>query len=83
MKLIRDVFQDFKKNKVILFMLIPAVLYYFIFMYVPMAGIIIAFKRLDYAAGIFGSDWVGFDNFKFFLCQVRLSTLQKIHFYII
>ena len=77
MKLIRDVFQDFKKNKVILFMLIPAVLYYFIFMYVPMAGIIIAFKRLDYAAGIFGSDWVGFDNFKFFFMSGQAFNVTK------
>ncbi|WP_051572263.1 ABC transporter permease [Ruminiclostridium cellobioparum] len=77
MKLIRDVFQDFKKNKVILFMLIPAVLYYFIFMYVPMAGIVIAFKRLDYAAGIFGSDWVGFDNFKFFFMSGQAFNVTK------
>ncbi len=77
MKLIRDVFQDFKKNKVILFMLIPAVLYYFIFMYVPMAGIVIAFKRLDYAAGIFGSDWVGLDNFKFFFMSGQALNVTK------
>jgi putative aldouronate transport system permease protein len=77
MKLIRDVFQDFKKNKVILFMLIPAVLYYFIFMYVPMAGIVIAFKRLDYAAGIFGSDWVGLDNFKFFFMSGQAFNVTK------
>ncbi len=77
MRLIRDVFQDFRKNKVVLFMLIPAVLYYFIFMYVPMAGIVIAFKRLDYAAGIFGSDWVGFDNFKFFFMSGQAFNVTK------
>lgn len=77
MRLIRDVLQDFRKNKVILFMLIPAVLYYFIFMYVPMAGIVIAFKRLDYAAGIFGSDWAGFDNFKFFFMSGQAFNVTK------
>lgn len=77
MRLIRDVLQDFRRNKVILFMLIPAVLYYFIFMYVPMAGIVIAFKRLDYAAGIFGSDWVGFDNFKFFFMSGQAFNVTK------
>ncbi len=77
MRLIRDVLQDFRRNKVILFMLIPAVLYYFIFMYVPMAGIVIAFKRLDYAAGIFGSEWVGFDNFKFFFMSGQAFNVTK------
>lgn len=77
MRLIRDVLQDLKKNKILLFMLIPAVLYYFIFHYIPMAGTIIAFKRLDYSAGIFGSAWVGFDNFKFFFMSGQAFNVTK------
>lgn len=77
MKLIRDILHDFGKNKIILIMLLPAVLYYFIFMYVPMAGIIIAFKRLDYGLGILGSDWVGFDNFKFFFMSGQAFNVTK------
>jgi putative aldouronate transport system permease protein len=57
---------DLKKNKILLLMLLPTVLYFFIFNYVPMAGIVIAFKRLDYSLGIFNSPWIGLDNFKFF-----------------
>ncbi|MEG2669500.1 MAG: ABC transporter permease subunit [Oscillospiraceae bacterium] len=38
----------------------------FVFSYLPMAGITIAFKDYKYNSGIFGSEWVGFDNFKFF-----------------
>ncbi len=38
----------------------------FIFYYLPMGGIIIAFKNYRYDKGIFGSDWVGFKNFEFF-----------------
>lgn len=45
--------------------LIP-ILYVFIFKYLPMGGIIIAFKDYRYDKGIFGSEWVGFRNFKFF-----------------
>lgn len=41
-------------------------LYVFVFSYLPMVGIIIAFKNYRYDKGIFGSDWVGFRNFKFF-----------------
>ena len=38
----------------------------FIFAYLPMGGIVIAFKNYRYNLGIFGSEWVGFQNFKFF-----------------
>lgn len=43
------------------------ILHIVIFCYIPMFGIIIAFKDYKYAQGIFGSEWVGFDNFKVFL----------------
>ncbi|MEO3944297.1 ABC transporter permease subunit [Gorillibacterium sp. CAU 1737] len=59
-------FQDIVKYRTILLMLLPAVLFYVLFAYLPMAGIIMAFKRYDYAGGIFGSPWNGWDNFKFF-----------------
>lgn len=42
------------------------VLHVFLFNYVPMFGIILAFKNYNYADGILGSPWVGLDNFKFF-----------------
>lgn len=38
----------------------------FIFSYLPMGGVIIAFKNYSYSGGILGSPWCGFDNFKFF-----------------
>lgn len=45
---------------------IPAIVYFIIFHYWPMFGSILAFKDFNYAKGIMGSEWVGFDNFKFF-----------------
>ncbi|MBE9915184.1 sugar ABC transporter permease [Paenibacillus donghaensis] len=57
---------DVVRYRVILFMLAPAVLYFLLFAYVPMAGIILAFKRFDYAGGVFGSPWNGLDNIRFF-----------------
>ena len=45
---------------------IPALLI-FVFSYIPMVGIIIAFKKYRFADGIFGSRWVGFDNFNVFV----------------
>jgi len=53
------------KDKSLIIMLLPGCLYLFINNYIPMAGTIIAFKNINYAKGILGSDWVGFENFKF------------------
>jgi len=44
-------------------MFLPVVVYFIIFKYVPMAGIVIAFKNYKISQGIFGSAWVGLDNF--------------------
>lgn len=61
----RDFTKEFKKNYLLFIMLLPAVIYFIIFHYLPMTGIILAFKRYQYAKGIFGSPWVYFANFKF------------------
>lgn len=46
-------------------MTLPTTIFFLIFSYMPMIGIIIAFKDYTYTEGIFGSDWVGFENFVF------------------
>ena len=46
-------------------MLLPGMIFLLIFSFVPMFGIIMAFMDYVPAKGIFGSDWVGFDNFKY------------------
>ena len=38
-----------------------------IFSYIPMFGVILAFKRYNYSGGIFGSPWCGFENFRYLL----------------
>jgi putative aldouronate transport system permease protein len=53
-------------NKVFLFMLLPAIAYIVILAYLPMTGIVLAFKKYTYAGGIFGSPWNGLKNFEFF-----------------
>ncbi|MCM8709941.1 ABC transporter permease subunit [Clostridium sp. SYSU_GA19001] len=45
-------------------MIIPGMLYFIINNYIPMLGISIAFKKIDYSLGILKSPWVGFSNFK-------------------
>lgn len=46
-------------------MMIPGIAYLIINNYLPMFGLAIAFKDINFAKGIWGSDWVGFQNFKF------------------
>lgn len=52
------------KNRYLLYMLFPGLLFFFIFKYVPMYGIILAFKEYRIVDGIFGSPWNGIDNFR-------------------
>jgi putative aldouronate transport system permease protein len=48
-------------------MLLPAVILVFIFNYIPMFGIAMAFQKFLPAKGVFGSKWIGLDNFKFMI----------------
>lgn len=62
-------------------MLIIPVIYIIVFAYVPMGGLVIAFKKYNVRDGIFGSEWVGLANFiKFFnsykFIQVLKNTLS-------
>ena len=58
--------KELRQNSCIYLMAIPVLLYYLIFHYGPMFGIIIAFKKYEIGRGIFASEWVGFKYFKEF-----------------
>ena len=45
-------------------MMIPGLLYILLFHYVPMYGVVIAFQKFNFVKGIFGSKWIGLQNFK-------------------
>lgn len=49
----------------LLSMMLPGFIYLLINNYIPMAGLVIAFKRFNYSKGIWGSDWCGFSNFTY------------------
>lgn len=55
--------RDIKRNKMLYIWAIPVVLYYFIFWYIPMTGVIMAFQDYSPTLGIMGSPWVGFKHF--------------------
>lgn len=52
------------KNRYIYLMLLPVVVFYVIFSYVPMYGIVLAWKNYRHTMGILGSPWVGWENFE-------------------
>ncbi len=55
-----------RDNISLLLLAAPGIVYYIMFHYVPMFGLILAFKNYRYDEGIFGSAWWGFKNFEFF-----------------
>lgn len=69
------------KNRYVYLLLLPTVLYFVLFQYVPMYGILLAFKEYKIKAGILGSPWAGFDNFAQLIAQAdfgRHSTIQSL-----
>ena len=63
--------------RVLLFMLAPAVIFFFIFAYIPMPGVVLAFKKFTYQGGVFGSPWVGLKNFEFFFRSNDAFNITK------
>lgn len=58
-------------------MVLPGLAYLVINNYVPMFGIIIAFKKMNFAKGILGSPWCGFDNFRFLFRSKDAWTITR------
>ena len=71
-----------KYNRTLLGLCIPGIISLILFNYLPMCGIIIAFKDYNPIKGIFKSRWVGLDNFKyFFLSQDAIRTIRNTVLY--
>ncbi len=69
--------RDIRKNYGAYLLILPAILYYTIFCYKPMYGIIIAFKDFSPGKGIFGSPWVGLKHFEAFFSSYYFWRLLK------
>ena len=59
------------RQRYLLLLLVPAIVYYIVFHYIPLYGVTIAFKNYHIKKGILGSDWVGLANFQ------RLFALES------
>ena len=69
--------KDFKRNKWVYLLALPAVIWYILFMYKPMYGIIIAFKDFKPIYGIIDSEWVGLEHFETFFGSRYFGTILK------
>jgi ABC-type polysaccharide transport system, permease component len=71
--------RDISRNKTLYLMFVPISVYFLLFSYLPMTGIVMAFKEFNFRDGIWMSPWNGVDNFKFFFIsgkalQVTINT---------
>ena len=53
------------RDRTLVLMTLPAVTMLIMFKYIPMTGLVLAFKKFDYRLGLYGSPWVGFENFRY------------------
>lgn len=85
-KSIVDFMKNTWKHRAHVVMALPAFLILFFIMYVPMTGLVMAFKSFDYTKGIYASPWNGLDNFKFLLASKNTflsMTKNTIMYYVI
>lgn len=61
----RTFWKQMNRYKALWLMALPGIIYLLLNNYLPMFGTIIAFKNINYAKGIWKSDWVGFKNFEY------------------
>lgn len=64
-KCLKNFGAELKKNRALFMMILPAAIIIIIFSYLPMSGLVLAFKDYRYNLGVFGSEWNGLENFRF------------------
>lgn len=70
--------RDWVRNKTVYFVFIPVAIYIIVTHYLPMFGIVMAFQDFSLSKGVFGSTFVGPDNFVELFTATRSSTPSKI-----
>ena len=82
----KDFLQNTWKHRAHVVMALPAFLILLFFSYIPMAGLVMAFKSFDYSKGIWTSPWNGIENFKFLLASKSTfitMTKNTLMYYVI
>ncbi|MBB6671977.1 ABC transporter permease [Cohnella nanjingensis] len=58
--------RDLARNRYLYALAVPAIVFSIVFAYLPMLGVVLAFQDFNPLKGLFGSKWIGLDNFRFF-----------------
>jgi len=74
---VQRVARDIYQYKWLILMLIPALVWIVMFAYLPMSGIVLAFKKFNYKLGVYRSPWCGFNNFRFLIISKKLWPLSR------
>ena len=74
--------RDFKMNRTVYIIAFICLSWYFIFLYLPMGGLVIAFQNFRPMRGIFGSEWVGLRHFRHFFSSIHFVRLIRNTFLI-
>lgn len=69
--------RDLRENWVKWLMILPAAIVVILMCYIPMGGIVLAFKEYNYHDGIFGSPWVWFKNFTYFFQSGKAFSVTR------
>ena len=69
--------RNVKNGKTLLLMCTPAIAFFFMFSYLPLPGLYVAFVRYNYFEGMFRSPFVGFENFRFLFISGKLWMLTR------
>ncbi|WP_159887301.1 ABC transporter permease [Paenibacillus puerhi] len=77
MKPIQESLRHIHKDRWLLIMMLPGILYFIIFKYIPMGGIVIAFQNYQPFLGFTGSKWVGFEHFQRFFSEPAFWLLLR------
>lgn len=70
-------FEKLWKYRILTLMCMPAIIFFFMFSYMPLPGIYVAFVKYNYRDGIFGSKFIGLKNFEFLAESGKLLSLTK------
>jgi putative aldouronate transport system permease protein len=65
------------QHRYLYFMLLPCIVFFVVFAYIPMGGLLLAFKEYKFNKGITGSPWVGLEYFKTFFNSYQSRDLVK------
>ena len=69
--------RDLRQNRTKWLMLLPAAVVVILMCYIPMGGIVLAFKEYNYRDGIFRSPWAGWDNFRYFFLSGKAWSVTR------